>query len=324
MRGLTTLPRSASIDDVDAEIDAAGAVIVERLVAPSTLQRLRDDLAPWIMRTPPGSRSGDPEWELFHGRRTVRVNGLVAKSPTFVDFCLDDTILGVADRRLIPDGGSTQVNDTQLIAIGPGEAAQYLHRDQTGWPWFNRLLPDGPEIVVVAMLALTDCTADNGATRVVLGSHRCADGPALFDHAGSIPAEMSEGSVLLFSGKTVHGGGANRTTRPRQVVHLSYLQGWLRTEEAHAWSIPPHVGAALPRRAQELFGFAGYDPSPDRGGRLWLVDFEDPARLFRRPTADEPLPSHPSHSHHLTHSPTSLRVPSIPVGTTMPFPASKG
>ncbi len=117
MSALPTLPRTAGI-----------------------LARLRDDLAPWVRRTPAGSRSGEPEWEQFHGRNTVRVNGIAAKTSTFVDVCLDDTVLGVADHRLIPDGGATQISDTQLIAIGPGEPAQYH-------------LPGGPEITVIAMVA---------------------------------------------------------------------------------------------------------------------------------------------------------------------------
>lgn len=278
---LPTLPAGASIGDVNAAIDAVGAVIVADLIPPDVATRLDAELAPWRATTPPGSRSGDPEWELFHGRNTVRINGLAAKSSTFVDVCLHATILGVADRRLIPDGGQTQINDTQLISIGPGEPAQYLHRDQTGWPWFNRLLPDGPEITVVAMVALSDFTADNGATRVVPYSHLHPDRDDLFDPASSVPAEMSAGSVLLFSGKTVHGGGANTTTDQwRSALHVSYLLGWLRTEEAHPLAVPHEVVRQLPRRARELLGFTAYDPAPHGGGRLWLVDFEDPERLI--------------------------------------------
>jgi ectoine hydroxylase-related dioxygenase (phytanoyl-CoA dioxygenase family) len=278
---LPTLHRTAGIDEVNTAIDEVGAVIVDELFDPTLLARLRTDLEPWLATTPPGSRSGDPEWEQFHGRATVRVNGLAAKTSSFVDVCLDDTILGVADHRLIPDGGSTQINDTQLIAIGPGEPAQYLHRDQTGWPWFNQLLPHGPEITVIAMVALTDCTADNGATRVVPGSHLQPDRDDLFDPARSVPAEMAAGSVLLFSGKTVHGGGANRTTDQwRQALHVSYLLGWLRSEEAHPFAVPASVASSLPRRAKELLGFAEYNPAPHGGGRLWLVDFEDPDHRF--------------------------------------------
>ena len=281
MRSLPTLAPTAGVSEVNAVIDEVGAVIVAGLVDPTILDRLRDDLAPWVDRTPAGSSSGDPEWENFHGRNTVRVNGIAAKSPAFAKICLNETILGVADRRLIPDGGATQISDTQLIAIGPGEPAQYLHRDQTGWPWFNHLLPDGPEITMIAMLAVTDCTADNGATRIVPGSHLLADSDHLFDPAGSVPAEMTAGSVLLFSGKTIHGGGPNHTADQwRHALHVGYLLGWLRPEEAHAFSVPTSVGAALPRRAQELLGFAEYNPRPHGGGRLWLVDFEDPARIF--------------------------------------------
>ena len=278
---LPTLPPRSSPTDVSEAIDEVGAVIVADLIDPTLVDGLRRDLDPWVRGTPAGSRSGDPEWEEFHGRRTVRVNGLAAKSSAFVDVCLHATILGTADQRLIPDGGSIQINDTQLIAIGPGESAQYLHRDQTGWPWFNQFLPGGPEITVVAMLALSDCTEANGATRVVPFSHVRADDDALFDPARSVPAEMEAGSVLFFSGKTIHGGGANRTVDQwRWSLHVSYLLGWLRAEEAHPHSVPRDVAAELPRRAKELLGFAEYNPAPHGGGRLWLVDFEDPALLF--------------------------------------------
>ena len=238
LSALPHLPASTSPADISAAIDEFGAVIVDGLVPSSDLARLRDDLGPWRASTAPGSTSGDPEWELFHGRNTVRVNGLIAKSPAVADLSLDPAILGVADERLIPDGGSIQISDTQLLSIGPGQPAQSLHRDQTGWPWFNQLLPGGPEIIVIAMAAISDCTEANGATRVVPFSHRQADEDRLFAPDASIPAEMEAGSVLLFSGKTIHGGGANRTTDEwRSVIHLSYLLGWLRAEEAHVKNI---------------------------------------------------------------------------------------
>jgi ectoine hydroxylase-related dioxygenase (phytanoyl-CoA dioxygenase family) len=281
---LPTLPAGTSVVDISAAIDETGAVIVADAFDRTLIDRLHADLAPWYASTEPGSRSGDPEWELFHGRNTVRINGLAAKSSTFVDFCLDETVLGVADRQLIPEGGSTQISDNQVISIGPGEAAQYLHRDQTGWPWFNQLLPGGPQVTVIAMIALTDCTEENGATRVVPFSHLQADRDDLFDPASSVPAEMSAGSVLVFSGKTVHGGGANTTADQwRSTLHVSYLLGWLRAEEAHPLAVPHDVVRSLPRRARELLGFAEYNPAPHGGGRLWLVDFEDPSRLFDTP-----------------------------------------
>lgn len=280
---LPTLPAGTSPADIDAAIDEFGGVIVADVVPADVRARLDTDLAPCLDDTAPGSRSGDPEWEMFHGRNTLRLNGLAAKSSTFVDICLHETILGFAERRLTEGGGSIQINDTQFISIGPGEPVQYLHRDQSAWPWFNRLLPDGPEVNAVAMVALTDFTEENGATRVVPFSHRRPDSDGLYDPASSIPAEMTAGSVLLFSGKTVHAGGANTTADQwRSALHVSFVLGWLRTEEAHPLAVPHDVVRTLPGRARELLGFAEYNPAPQTGGRLWLVDFEDPAELFDR------------------------------------------
>lgn len=283
--GVPTLPNTATVDEISSAIDEDGAVIVAELVAADLVARLRSDLAPWLARTPAGSRSDDPEWQQFHGSRTVRFNGLAAKTTAFVDICLDERILGVADRRLIPDGGSTQISGTQVISIGPGEDAQYLHRDQSLWPWFNRLLPGGPEVAVLAMIALTDVTEANGATRIIPRSHLRADSPELFDPANSVPAEMTSGSVLFFSGKTVHGGGANTTADTwRTCLHVGYMLGWLRSEEAHPFALSSELAVRLPRRARELLAFAEYNPAPQEGGRLWLVDFEDPALVLDQQT----------------------------------------
>ena len=58
------------------------------------------------------------------------------------------------------------------------------------------------------MWALTDFTEENGATRIVPGSHRFDSKPEYGTHPPSIPAEMSRGSVLVWNGSLWHGGGA--------------------------------------------------------------------------------------------------------------------
>jgi ectoine hydroxylase-related dioxygenase (phytanoyl-CoA dioxygenase family) len=275
------LPATVSPADLALAVAEYGVAIVTDFVDVATRAQIGQDLRRWIAATPAGSRSGDPEWEDFHGARTVRLNGLAAKSPTFLHLAIHPTVLGWAERSLVPGGGAIQVNDTQAIVIGPGQRAQYLHRDQSAWPWFNQLLPDGPEVTVVAMVAMTEFTAGNGATRVVPFSHLRADSPELFDPAASVPAEMPAGSMLVFSGRTIHGGGANVTAHEHRVaLHISYALGWLRSEEAHPFAIPLEVAASMPATARTLFGFGQYDPAPADGGRLWLVDFEDPARFL--------------------------------------------
>ena len=166
--------------------------------------------------------------------------------------------------------------------IGPGERAQALHRDEQAWP---ELPFGGPEITVSSMLALCDFTRENGATRFVPGSHRWED-PAREPAPDEMAyAEMPAGSLFLYSGKTIHSGGENRSASSwRRGLHVSFVLGWLRPEENHYLAVPLELARALPERVQELLGYASYRPRTP-GGRLGLVDFAE-AELLVRGDAD--------------------------------------
>ena len=276
---LRTLVPSAPLSAVLAALDADGAVIIHRLLDESTVTALQSESAPALALRSPGSRSGDPEWELFHGAHTRRASGLVNWSPTFVDLIQHPLLTAWADRALLPLCGSYSLNTGELMAIGPGEVEQYLHRDQSSWPWFNGLGPVAPDVVVNAIFALTPFTAENGATRVIPGSHLQHD-DAAYDPERVALAEMAAGSVLLFSGRTVHAAGANRTSSARYGLHVSYSLGWLRTTENHQLATPDHIARQLPKAVRKLLGFEQYDPPAGGGGRLGLVDQEDPGLRY--------------------------------------------
>jgi hypothetical protein len=63
-------------------------------------------------------------------------------------------------------------------------------------------------------------------------------------------------------------------------MHLSYVVGWLRTEENHYLSMWPDAVRALPRASQELLGFAAHDAIELAGGYLGMVDLQDPVELL--------------------------------------------
>jgi hypothetical protein len=63
-------------------------------------------------------------------------------------------------------------------------------------------------------------------------------------------------------------------------MHLSYTLGWLRTEENHYLSTPVEIARTLPRRAQELLGYAVHDAVWVGGGYLGAVDTCDPVELM--------------------------------------------
>ena len=74
----------------------------------------------------------------------------------------------------------------------------------------------GPMVMVNFLIALTDFTEENGATRVIPGSNDWDDYEDRGTPEMTIPAEMKAGDVIFFNGKVSHGGGANVTENERR------------------------------------------------------------------------------------------------------------
>ena len=66
---------------------------------------------------------------------------------------------------------------------------------------------------------------------------------------------MLAGSVLLYTGNTIHGAGANRANSIRSGLALAYCLAWLRQEENQYLAMPLQEARKLPRRLQELMGY---------------------------------------------------------------------
>jgi ectoine hydroxylase-related dioxygenase (phytanoyl-CoA dioxygenase family) len=166
-------------------------------------------------------------------------------------------VLELVDRTLGPQCARFQLSFTQAIKIGPGERAQAVHRDTTMYP-FRR---PGPEAFVNAIWALTDFSADTGATRIFPGSHRWDEGRLPTAEDECAPAEMPRGSVVVYLGSCFHGGGANVTeSTHRTGVAFGYTLGWLRQEENQYLAVPPEKARALPIELQRLLGYAEHYP----------------------------------------------------------------
>lgn len=246
----TEIPRldaTAGAEEVAAAIGAAGCAVVERLVSEELCDRLAAELAPHLEATPTG---GDG----FTGADTRRTGALLARCPSSVELVAHPLVLAVAEAVLWAKKTTFQLHLTQAITIGPGAEAQYLHRDQWCFDFFP--FPDDVEVELATIWALTDFTEEVGATRVVPGSHTLTDVSGLRP-ADTVPAEMPRGSVVLYSGRTVHGGGANTTTdRWRTGINVDYVLGWLRQEENQYLSVPLDVVRTLPEPVQKLMGYS--------------------------------------------------------------------
>ena len=267
----------ARVDDFEA-IWAAfvrdGAAIVHHMIEPATLARLREELASTTRSTAAGTKSTDSMVQKFWGSNTKRFTRLAARSRTFRDHVLGHPILAqAADREILPHCATYWMNTGQVMIIGPGQTAQWLHRDADNWPLV--LGPSERPVTISCMFALTDFTAEAGATRVVPGSHRWDDFDRIPTDDEIIQAVMPAGSGLLYSGTVLHGGGENTTNDIwREGMHLSYLVGWLTPEEAGCLGMSEEEARTLTPQQQQLLGWRCYDGDM-AAARLWTLDYED-------------------------------------------------
>jgi ectoine hydroxylase-related dioxygenase (phytanoyl-CoA dioxygenase family) len=280
---------SADPHAVHRALDRDGAVIVEHLLPLEVVDRVNGEVEAAVAAADPDEALFNPVMKAFHGAFTKQVAGMPGISRTFAtDVMCHPLLLAICDRILLPSCARYQLNLGHLLQRGPGAEEQWLHRDEAVWSDVPR---PHPELQLATVIAFVDFTRDNGATRVVPGSHRWPDRQLLPAEqmmlAPPAPeqiafAEMPAGSAVIYSGGTIHAGGANRTSTPRRGAHLSYCLGWLRTEENNYLSTPPAVAATLPRRAQELLGYALHDSIPRGGGYLGMVRMQDPVDLLAR------------------------------------------
>jgi ectoine hydroxylase-related dioxygenase (phytanoyl-CoA dioxygenase family) len=228
------------VDGVVAGLESDGYAIVEGMLSPEEVAAARSDLLRVLRETPTGRND-------FEGYRTQRVYALFAKTRTFDKPALDPLLLAVLDEIL----GHYQFSAPVGIHIGPGEKAQVLHTDDGIYPIAR---PHG-HLVLNTMWALDDFTAENGATRLIPGSHTWIEPPEGDLEAMTVQALMPAGSVLFYVGSLVHGGGANRTDKPRLGVILEFVVSWLRAQENHFVGVPRETVGELPERLQELLGY---------------------------------------------------------------------
>ena len=227
-------------------IERDGYTIIENAIERPLLDALGADL----LRLQE-ERKISPGPNLFEGYKTLRIYNLLALGKLYEAIPMHPSVLPLVEQVL--DRGCL-VSSLSSISIGPGESAQPLHADDQIIPLPRPHVP----IVCNTMWALTDFTAENGATRLVPGSHQAAEFPIPFAPCDTIAAEMPRGSVMVYNGSLWHGGGANTTEQPRVGVAMNYCAGWLRQQENQQLGIPLDIVRGFSPRLRKLVGFGLY------------------------------------------------------------------
>jgi len=263
---------------VDA-LDRDGVAMVNGAVAAPLLANLNAEFDHLIAGAQPGTPNHIPMLIDFMGHKTVRIDGLPGKSKAFVELIEHPIALGMADHYLLPSCLHYLLGTAQLIEIQSDETVQHLHRDDEAWlhppmPVDRAAAPapDAPQLEVIVLYALCDFTAENGATRVVPGSHLWPAKRKPQEHE-VVAAEMPAGSAIYYLGRTLHGGGPNTTAAGRRGLFLGFQLGWLRTKENFFLSTPTEAVRHMPKRVQQLLGYETH-------GGIGVVDVGCPSVLL--------------------------------------------
>ncbi|MFD8295101.1 phytanoyl-CoA dioxygenase family protein [Streptomyces bauhiniae] len=272
---LSSVATDTPTDEILGLLARDGGVIVKGFLTTEQMNRFNTEIEPPLQALRPGSTHENELVAAFHGSNTKRLTNLVTHSAAFRNEILEHSLVHeVCDQIFLPESGTYWMTTAQVIEIGPHSQAQMLHRDLENWFPFIGMGPDGPEVTLNFLIALTDFTEENGATRVIPGSNHWSD----FEDRGTpeqtVPAIMNAGDALLFSGKTAHGGGANQTDDEyRRAVAFALNPGFLTGEEAYPFLVDMEVAKTLSPRVQRLLGFRSQYPTGSPG--LWQVDYAD-------------------------------------------------
>lgn len=226
------------------QLDELGYVLLPGLMTADLLSRLRESVSRRFALE--GDAAGR-EFKTEPGAR--RLANLVNKGEVFREIVVHPTVLPLVEHVL----GSVKLSSLNARSAEPyGDAAQPLHCDMGA-------LPDerGPWVCNTVWM-LDDFTADNGALRVVPGSHRLGRLPqeALADVFADHPQQKlvtgDAGSVIVMNAHLWHGGMANRTARPRTAVHAFYCRRDKPQQQHQKGLLDPEVQASLTRELREL------------------------------------------------------------------------
>jgi len=145
-----------------------------------------------------------------------RLADLVNKGSVFDIFYTHQRVLAAVEAVL---GREYKLSSLNYRAAKPGKGHQNLHVD------YKNTVVDSGYKVCNSIWLLDDFTQNNGATRIVPGTHKLdvlpqvgTEDPAL-PHPDEILIEAPAGTVFIFNSHVWHGGTTNRTEKYRRSIH---------------------------------------------------------------------------------------------------------
>lgn len=198
------------------QLDSLGYLVLHDVLDPEWLGQIQQRLAELLVLEGPAAGM-----EVTRQPGVDMLANLLNKGEMFERMLRAPQVLAAA-HHVLPD---MRVNSLNYRVAPPGSGEQELHADCDFRP-----REDGGYRLCNSMWVVDEFTADNGATRVVPGSHKFGKLPAevmadvLAPHPDEVVLTAPAGSVIVFNAHLWHGGTMNRSARPRGGMTLSFTR----------------------------------------------------------------------------------------------------
>jgi ectoine hydroxylase-related dioxygenase (phytanoyl-CoA dioxygenase family) len=229
------------------ELDEQGYTLLSGAIETGELQELRETL----VRVAAEEIENGTDY-VYENGSNQRVWTLLNKGAVFERVVQNDTILTVIGHLL---GRVFLLSNVNANIAGPGGQPMFLHSDQDYVP------PPFPAYALVAnaIVFLDDFSAENGATRIVPGSHKLLCRPDYSNLPETVPVTGPRGTVMIFHGALWHQTGPNTTASDKRHALLCYYcRPFMRQQENWFLSLDPAVRARATPRLLELLGHTIY------------------------------------------------------------------
>ncbi len=208
-------------------LDEKGFVVFPNLIDQAWLEQLQNAYDQLL------AEEGDSAGKEVHQEGgTKRLSDLMNKGEVFDGCYTHPKVLAAIHHILQADFKVSAMNGREALK---GGGLQALHEDwnesffdSTDNPDGDYRNPDDPFYVAISLWMLDDVTEENGATRVVPGTHRrrapqfeLADRMA--DHPEQVLVTGSAGTVVVMNSHLWHGGTTSVSGARRRVLHPYYV-----------------------------------------------------------------------------------------------------
>jgi ectoine hydroxylase-related dioxygenase (phytanoyl-CoA dioxygenase family) len=231
--------------DEQRHLDEQGYVLLEDFMGPDLLADLRRRIGELFDEE--GEGAGREFRTEAHAHRLAN---LVDKGEVFQRAVSCAPVLECVRYVLGPDIKLSSLNARS--ADPHSDEGQPLHVDMSAVP------DEKGYWVCNTIWLLDDFTADNGATRLIPGSHKWGTRPqdVLEDPMAPHPEEVlltgRKGGIAIMNAHLWHGGTANRTSAARLAMHAFYCRRDKPQQQYQKQLLRPEVQRALPPAVRDI------------------------------------------------------------------------